>query len=144
MEGFTCAHLDFKLFIVGEKQFCKNWSYYVLSCSPTKHDLYFLFNEKFLLYGSINMHSGQWSKGIWQWLINWSISPMLINKITTFVDYSKRLKPLDTPLNEPTNQNSIKVSKKRISKRYHKFFKTSVINSPMSPPSLHSASLSDV
>ena len=43
---------------------------------------------------------------------------------------------------EPTNQNSIKVTKvvdsmrTRIRKRYHKNLRTSVIESPMSMPSL--------
>ena len=36
---------------------------------------------------------------------------MMIYKITLFVDYNKWLKRLDIQLNEPTNQNLIKVSK---------------------------------
>ena len=36
---------------------------------------------------------------------------MMINKITPFVDNIKWLKGLDTQLNEPTNQNLIKVPK---------------------------------
>ena len=42
-------------------------------------------------------------------------------------------------LNESTNQNSVKAAKlvsQRIGKRYCKTLGTSVINSPMSPPSL--------
>ena len=45
---------------------------------------------------------------------------------------------METQLNEPTNQNSIKVSKfiKLINKKtFLQIFGTSVINSPMSPPS---------
>ncbi len=36
---------------------------------------------------------------------------MMIHKITYSVDYNLWLKRLDTPLIEPTNQNSIKVPK---------------------------------
>ena len=36
---------------------------------------------------------------------------MMIHKITTSVDFNYRLKILDTQLNIPTNQNSIKVPK---------------------------------
>ena len=49
------------------------------------------------------------------------------------------MKSVDTQLNEPANQNSIKVPKvvQRTNKKgYYKTFRTSVINSPMSPPSL--------
>ena len=37
--------------------------------------------------------------------------PMMIHKITPSVDYNQFLKLLDTQLNEPTNQNSMKVLK---------------------------------
>ena len=36
---------------------------------------------------------------------------MMIHKITTYVDYNWWLKRLDTKLNKPTKQNSIKVRK---------------------------------
>ena len=36
---------------------------------------------------------------------------MYIPKINPFVDYNKWLKNLDTQLNEPINQNSLKVPK---------------------------------
>ena len=36
---------------------------------------------------------------------------MMIHKITISVDYNQYLKRLDTQLNEPTNQNLIKVPK---------------------------------
>ena len=36
---------------------------------------------------------------------------MMVHKINSSVDYNKWLKLLDTQLNEPTNQNSIKVTK---------------------------------
>ena len=36
---------------------------------------------------------------------------MMIHKITSFVDYNKRLKRFDTQLYGPTNQNSVKVPK---------------------------------
>ena len=36
---------------------------------------------------------------------------MMINKIISSVDHNYRLKRLDTQLNEPTKQNSIKVPK---------------------------------
>ena len=36
---------------------------------------------------------------------------MMIQKLTPSVDYNQLLKRLDTQLNEPTNQNSIKVPK---------------------------------
>ena len=55
--------------------------------------------------------NSQGSKGIRQWPINWGTSLMMIHKITTSVDYNKWLKRLDTQLNQPTNQNSIKVPK---------------------------------
>ena len=52
------------------------------------------------------------------WLINIlmdktmdNVSTMMIHKITPSVDHNQWLKRLDTPLNEPTNQNSIKVPK---------------------------------
>ena len=48
--------------------------------------------------------SKQASKGIRQWPINLGTSPMMILKVTPFVDY-KVLRRLDTQLNEQTNQN---------------------------------------
>ena len=36
---------------------------------------------------------------------------MMVHKINSSVDYNKWLKLLDTRLNEPTNQKSIKVTK---------------------------------
>ena len=48
-----------------------------------------------------------------------------------------RLQLVNTQLNESINQNLIKVPKvQRIRKRYHKTFVTSVMNSPIFPPSL--------
>ena len=63
----------------------------------------------------------------------------MINKITYFVNINWWLKRLDTQINEPTNQNSIKVPKivkPTNKKNYYKTLGTSVINDPMSPPSL--------
>ena len=45
----------------------------------------------------------QVSKGIRQWQINWCTFPMMIHKITPFVD--KWLKRSDTQLKEPTRKN---------------------------------------
>ena len=62
---------------------------------------------------------------------------VIINKITLSVNYNWWLKRLDTKLNEPTNQNSIKVPKivnQTNRKRYHLTLGTSVMNSPMSLP----------
>ena len=59
--------------------------------------------------------------------------------ITSSVDYSLRLKRLDTQLNEAANQNSRKVPKviKLTNKNMLlKSLWTSVINSPMSPLSM--------
>ena len=63
---------------------------------------------------------------------------MIIQKITPSVDYNQWLKHLDTQLEEPTNQNSIKVPKfqQQIRKCYYKTLGTSIINNPMSPPFL--------
>ncbi len=63
----------------------------------------------------------------------------MIYKITPSVDFNYWLKRVDTQFNEPTNKNSIKVPKfvKIMNKKhYYKTFGTSVINSPMSRPSL--------
>ena len=60
---------------------------------------------------------------------------MMTHKITPSVDYNLWLKRLDTQLNEPTNQIP-KLLSQRIRKRYNKTLGTSVLNSPMSPPSL--------
>ena len=38
-------------------------------------------------------------------------TPMMLDKITPSLDYHLKFKYLDTQLNEPTNQNSIEVSK---------------------------------
>ena len=54
---------------------------------------------------------------------------MMIHKIIPSVDYNYWMKRLNTQLNEPNNKNSHK-------KRYYKTLGTSVINNPMSPPSL--------
>ena len=64
---------------------------------------------------------------------------MIIHKITPIVYYIWWLKRKHTQLNEPTNQNSIKVPKvvkPSNKKRLNKTFWTSVINRPLSPPSL--------
>ena len=55
------------------------------------------------------------------------------------VYYNYWLKRLDTQLNDPTNQNLVKVPKllgQRIRIDYWKTLGTGVINCPMSPPSL--------
>ncbi len=62
-----------------------------------------------------------------------------INKINPSIDYNYWLKHLDTQLNVPTNQSSIKVLKllsQPIRKYIYKTLGTSVINSLMSSPSL--------
>ena len=62
---------------------------------------------------------------------------MMIHETIPSVDYNQRLKSLDNQLNDPTNQNSIKVPnvvKPKNKKRYYKTLGTSVINSPLSPP----------
>ena len=64
---------------------------------------------------------------------------LMFIKITP-VDYTQWLKRLDTQLNEPTNQNSIKVPKVvKLTNKKH-YYKTlgasDVINSPLSPLSL--------
>ena len=63
---------------------------------------------------------------------------MMIPKITPSVDNNWCLKRSAKELNEPTNQNSIKVAGlliQRIRKRYYKALGTSVINSlfPLPP-----------
>ena len=45
-------------------------------------------------------------------------------------------KTLDIQLNEPANQNSLKLISQRIGKNYNKTLGTFVKNSPMSPPFL--------
>ena len=65
---------------------------------------------------------------------------MMIHKITPSVDYNYLLKRLETQLNHPTNENSVKapkVIKQRIRKRYYKTLGTSVIDSSLSPLSLY-------
>ncbi len=83
----------------------------------------------------------QGSKGIRQWPINWCncTTPMMINKISPSVDYNHWLKRFNTQLSKQTNKNSInspKLLSQQIRKKYYKTLGTSVINSPMSPPSL--------
>ena len=53
----------------------------------------------------------QGSKGTRQWSINWHAFRMIICKNNPSVDYNLWLKRLDTQLNQPTNENSIKVLK---------------------------------
>ena len=66
-------------------------------------------------------------------------SPIMIHNITLSVDYNKWLEHVVTQLTEPTNQSSIR-SLNWLSQKYENVFKkllgTSVINSPMSSPSL--------
>ena len=60
----------------------------------------------------------------------------MIHKITSSVDYNYWLKRLCTQLNDPTNQNLIKVPKvvKSTNKKgYYKTLGTTVIKSPISP-----------
>ena len=59
---------------------------------------------------------------------------------TLSVDYDQCLKPLDTQLNEPTNQNLIKVPKvvqPTNKKTFLMTLGTSVINIPMYTPSMN-------
>ena len=82
-------------------------------------------------------YRSQGSKGIRQWPINWCTSQ--IYKITPSVDCNKWLKRLDTQLDKSINQNSSKVPKvvePTNKKTYYKTLGTSVINSPLPPPSL--------
>ena len=37
--------------------------------------------------------------------------PIMLNEITSYIDYNKWLKRLDTKLKEPTNQNALKAPK---------------------------------
>ena len=71
---------------------------------------------------------------------NFMIFPIRVHKITPSLDYNKRLKHLDTQLNEPTNPKFHKSSKNVMQtnkkKCYYKTSGTSVINHPMSPPSM--------
>ena len=62
-------------------------------------------------------------------------SPNDEKQITIYLYYIFRLKRLDIYLNEPTNQNSPQLLSRLIRKRYYKTLGTSLINSPMSPPS---------
>ena len=57
----------------------------------------------------------------------------MIYKTTLSLDHNKLLKCLDIQLNNPTNQYTIKVPKVKPTNK--KTLKTSVINSPISPPS---------
>ena len=64
----------------------------------------------------------------------------MIHKTTPSLDYNLWLKRSETQLNELTNKNSIKVSKvtgPTNKNRYDKILWTSLINMPMSPPSLY-------
>ena len=78
----------------------------------------------------------QGQAGIRQSAINLYTSTMMIHTITPFVDYNNWLKRLDIKLNEPTNQNLIKAAKSTIKKTLG----TSLINNPMTPPSLRARS----
>ena len=64
---------------------------------------------------------------------------MMKHKSYSSVENNYWLKRLDTQLNEQTFQiqeGPKRLLRKRIRKRYYKTLGTSVINSPMSPPSL--------
>ena len=52
-----------------------------------------------------------WPQGKGQCLKNWSTFSIMLHKIKTSVDCNYWVKQLNTQLNEPTNQNSIKVPK---------------------------------
>ena len=82
----------------------------------------------------MNALTCQGSKGIRQRSLNWFLSSMIIAKITPSI--SRWNVWTDTHLNKPTNQNSQKLFSKQIRNCYHKTLGTSVINSPLSPPSL--------
>ena len=60
----------------------------------------------------------------------------MIHKIIPSVAFNYWLKRSDTQLNEPTNQNLIKCFESTNKKTLLLSFRTSVLNSPMSPPSL--------
>ena len=60
-------------------------------------------------------------------------------KITTSLDQNQGLKRLDTQLNEPTNQNSIKVPIVVKKTQLYTTLKIRVINNTMSSPSLTAA-----
>ena len=64
------------------------------------------------------------------------IPNIMIYKITHYVDYNQWLKRLFTHLKEPIHQNSVKVHIV-VKPTNMKTLGTSVINSLMSPPSLH-------
>ena len=69
---------------------------------------------------------------------------MMIHKIAPPVDLNQWLKRLNNYLDESTNQNSLKspkIVKPTNKKRYYETLWTSVINSPLSPPSLKKNSL---
>ena len=63
---------------------------------------------------------------------------MIITKKYLIVNYNKWLKRFDTQLDKQTNQNSKspKLLIQRIRKHHYETLGTSVINSPLSPPSL--------
>ena len=75
----------------------------------------------------------QGSKGIRQLEKQFYTSPIIS---TPSLDYNFCLKRMDTLLNEPNNQNLIIVPKVVKPKSYYKTLRTSIINSPMSLPSL--------
>ena len=61
---------------------------------------------------------------------------MMLHNITLSIDYKQWFKRFDTKLNEPTNQDSVKLQKllsQRIRKRVYKTLGTSLINSLLSP-----------
>ena len=70
-------------------------------------------------------------KGIWQWMINLYTSPMMIKKLQ-LINYW--MNSLGTFSLEPTNQ-----CQKFKAKAHDKTLGTSIICSPMSPPSLDKA-----
>ena len=65
-------------------------------------------NETAVYRHAVSLQESKWIR---QWPINCYTFPMMILKITPSVDYNKWLKRLNTELNEPTNQTSIKVPK---------------------------------
>ena len=95
--------------------------------------LYFVTKYNATVHKSVHLLCSycQGSKGIRQSPINWCSSSKIIHKNTSSVDYNWWLKLLDTLLNEPTNQNSIKSTRllgQRIRKVYDKNLETSVRN----------------
>ena len=78
---------------------------------------------------------------------NFMYIPNNYTKYYPFCRLNKLLKRSSTKLNKPTNHIQLKSPKllsQRIGKRYYKTLRTSLINSPLSPPSLYINSEKDI